>query len=116
MKKIKIIVIALMEGGLAPSEESQIKLIDRLFPKRDNLNITLLGGPSWSKPSEIIKAIDKNTVIATIYKIGGEWYVDRVEGKVPLKTITKMFSEADPGESSWDVAMRYHKLKISGKI
>lgn len=113
MNKI-IKVIALMEGGRAPVGDSQIKLLDRLFPDRSKLDITLVGGPSWVNPAEIVNAIDKNTVIATIYQINGKYhsehYVDRVDGK-RLKQLKKMFAAAGPNENSWSVAMKFHDLE-----
>ena len=114
MRKINLIVIALMEGGMAPTKQSYMRLLDLFFPERDNLNITLLGGLTWADPKAVAKAINKNTVVATIYNLGGDWRVDRVDGK-RLKALKKMLLAAEKEETSWDVAMRYHELETSGK-
>ena len=111
MFKKRRLLIALMKGGRSPAEKDAIRVTNIVFPKRDNLHVTFVAGPTWADPAKVIEIIGRRTVVAVIYNVDGESFIDRVYGK-RLKRLQQMLTEAAPGESSWDVAMRMHDAEL----
>ena len=111
---IKLIILT--EGGMILPDRAKEILVDKLFTGRIKENVIAVDGPEWNDPAVMVRTLRRGVAVATIFRCGVEYCTDKVISSRKRRKLRRMFADAKPGETSWDVAMRLHDEETRGYL